>query len=339
MNELATMLHESVSRLFEDLAGAEVLEAAETGTWPAELWKALEETAVTQTLVPEASGGVGATWREAEVVLRAAGRHAAPVPLAETLVAAWLCAHGGHEVPSGMLSLACDADLRLDGGRVAGVLKRVPWGAQAVAVLAEVEGRLVLLDPSTAEVSSAKNLAKEPRDTLRFDAVAPLALGSQADRAGAVKTFGALARSCQMAGALEHLLAECVQFANDRVQFGRPIGKFQAIQHQLAVLASETAAARAAASNGCRVADGADPTFEIAVAKIRCGEAAGKGARIAHAVHGAIGFTYEHALHFATRRLWSWRSEFGAEPHWSDVLGGEALARGADQLWDYVSAR
>jgi acyl-CoA dehydrogenase len=338
MNELATMLQESVSRLFEDLAGPETLEAAEGGTWPAALWKALEETAVTQTLVPESAGGVGASWREAEVVLRAAGRYVAPVPLAEGLVAAWLCARDGLEVPPGILSLAPHAELRRDGERISGALKRVPWGAQAAAVLAEVEGRLVLLDSSAAEVSSGNNLAKEPRDTLRFLAVAPLALGSQ-DRAGAVQRFGALARACQIAGALELLVAESVQFANDRVQFGRPIGKFQAIQHQLAVLASETAAARAAAGSACLVADGPDPAFEIAVAKVRCGEAAGQGARIAHAVHGAIGFTYEHALHFATRRLWSWRSEFGAESHWSDVLGGEALARGADQLWDYVSAR
>ncbi|NIW85757.1 MAG: acyl-CoA dehydrogenase, partial [Gammaproteobacteria bacterium] len=69
-------------------------------------WQALEETAVTQALVPEDAGGVGASWRDAEVVLRAAGRHTAPVPLAETMVAAWLCSRCGLEVPEGVLSLA-----------------------------------------------------------------------------------------------------------------------------------------------------------------------------------------------------------------------------------------
>ncbi len=338
MNELATMLHESVTRLFEDLAGRETLEAAEEGTWPEALWKALEETAVTQALVPEEVGGVGASWREAEVVLRAAGRHTAPVPLAETIVAAWLCARAGLETPSGILTLAPEATVRRDGGRYSGTLKRVPWGTRATAVLAEAGDELVLLDPSGAEVSEGSNLAKEPRDTLGFSGAEPIAVAAN-PVAGGVKRFGALARACQMAGALEHLLGESVQFANDRVQFGRPIAKFQAIQHQLAVLASETAAARASASGACHVANGSDPGFEIAVAKVRCGEAAGIGARIAHAAHGAIGFTYEHALHFATRRLWSWRAEFGAESYWADELGSGALTRGADRLWDYVTSR
>ena len=134
------------------------------------------------------------------------------------------------------------------------------------------------------------------------------------------------------------VLGESVQFANDRVQFGRPIGKFQAIQHQLAVLASETAAARAASSAACIAADSRQAVFEIAVAKARSGEAAGIGSKIAHATHGAIGFTYEHALHFTTRRLWSWRAEFGAETVWRDRLGRSALDRGAENLWtDLVS--
>jgi len=60
---------------------------------------------------------------------------------------------------------------------------------------------------------------------------------------------------------------------------------------------------------------------------------------IAHEVHGAIGFTYEHALHFATRRLWAWRAEFGDETHWARVLGEGVLARGADALWADVTAR
>src|SRR3546814_1067112 len=62
-------------------------------------------------------------------------------------------------------------------------------------------------------------------------------------------------------------------------------------------------------------------------------------ASIAHQVHGAIGFTYEHALHFATRRLWSWRAEFGAESHWAELLGRAAIRRGADRLWPDLTAR
>jgi acyl-CoA dehydrogenase len=82
-----------------------------------------------------------------------------------------------------------------------------------------------------------------------------------------------------------------------------------------------------------------DAVFEIAVAKIRTGEAAGLGAGIAHQAHGAIGFTYEHTLHFNTRRLWSWRAEFGAESYWSEHLGREVAARGPDQLWPLLASR
>ena len=76
---------------------------------------------------------------------------------------------------------------------------------------------------------------------------------------------------------------------------------------------------------------------EVAIAKIRVGEAAGNGAAIAHQVHGAMGFTYEHSLHQATRRLWSWREEFGNEAHWADRLGHMVAARGADALWPFVT--
>jgi alkylation response protein AidB-like acyl-CoA dehydrogenase len=71
--------------------------------------------------------------------------------------------------------------------------------------------------------------------------------------------------------------------------------------------------------------------------KIRAGEAAGKVAEIAHQVHGAIGFTHEHSLHRLTRRLWSWRDEFGTESHWSRELGREVMSAGADALWPTMS--
>jgi acyl-CoA dehydrogenase len=85
--------------------------------------------------------------------------------------------------------------------------------------------------------------------------------------------------------------------------------------------------------------DGGDAAFEIAAAKIRTGEAAGLGAGIAHQCHGAIGFTYEHSLHFVTRRLWSWRAEFGGEGYWQAELGRAAAREGGNALWPMVTAR
>ena len=147
---------------------------------------------------------------------------------------------------------------------------------------------------------------------------------------------------------MEWLLAQSVQYASDRVQFGKPIGKNQAIQQQLALLAGEVAAARVAAIVACADAPHADAphagttdcaatVFSAAVAKIRCGEAASRAAAIAHQVHGAIGFTQEHPLHFATRRLWAWREQFGTDAQWAARLGRAAIQAGADGFWPALS--
>jgi acyl-CoA dehydrogenase len=165
-----------------------------------------------------------------------------------------------------------------------------------------------------------------------------------------------MARAAQMAGALDSILEQGVRYATERKQFGRPIGNFQALQHYLAVVAGHVAASGLAAEQAFRAAERAataagrageagepasahDAEFEIAAAKIRVGEAAGVSAGLVHQVHGAIGFTYEHSLHFATRRLWSWRAEFGSESAWAIELGRRVAARGADNLWNDLTER
>ena len=200
---------------------------------------------------------------------------------------------------------------------------------------------MVALVGGARSIESDTNLALEPRDTLDFDGAQILAVAPAPERvpAAAVRLYGALVRSAQMAGGLEYLLAQSVRYAGERRQFGKPIAAFQAIQHQLALLAGHAAAAGMAAAHAFRAADRGDATFEIASAKVRVGEAAGIGAGIAHQTHGAIGFTYEHSLHFVTRRLWSWRAEFGGESEWAEELGREVAARGADSLWAHVTSR
>jgi acyl-CoA dehydrogenase len=350
--DLRTLLADTVTRLFSDLVTKELIESAERGVWPDKLWRALEEGGLTLPLVPEAAGGAGGTWLDAHVVVRAAGRHTAPVPLAETIVASGLLAGAGLDVPLGPLTLApvhggeTLSLTRAGGGwRLRGAASRVPWGAAAghVVVLGEVDGRamVALVGRDAARVTTDRNLALEPRDTLTFDNAPVLAAAPAAPGAGAqtITLHGALVRSAQMAGALESLLRQSVRYTTERRQFGRPIGSFQAIQHQLAVLAGHAAAAGIAAERAFAAADTGHAAFHVAVAKIRAGEAAGIAAGIAHQVHGAIGFTYEHSLHFATRRLWSWRAEFGGEGHWAGELGRRVTARGADALWPDLTQR
>jgi acyl-CoA dehydrogenase len=352
MSELATLLAPTVTRLFNDLVTKELIESAEKGVWPDKLWRALEEGGLTLPLVPEAGGGAGGAWEDAHVVVRAAGKHAAPVPLAETIVGGWLLAQAGLEVPLGPLTLAPVREgerlaLARAGGswRVSGTVSGVPWGAAAahVVVVAEADGApmVALLRQGAGRVTADRNLALEPRDTLAFDGAPVVAAAPAGERGSAdgVLVHGAMIRAAQMAGALESVLEQSVRYATERKQFGRPIGNFQAVQHNLAILAGHVAAAGSAAENAFRAADRGDPTFEVAVAKVRAGEAAGVGAGIAHQAHGAIGFTYEHSLHFSTRRLWGWRAEFGSESRWAVRLGQQVAGRGAERLWSDLTAR
>ena len=149
----------------------------------------------------------------------------------------------------------------------------------------------------------------------------------------------AFARSCQIAGALDAALALSVGYVNERQQFGRPLGKFQAVQQNLASFACEAAAANCAAMGAAQALDRGEAHFEIAAAKLRANRAVEIGTTVAHQVHGAIGFTQEYGLHPLTRRLWQWRSEFGNDAYWSRELGSKVVAAGAEAFWPDLTAR
>lgn len=337
---------DTATRIFRDLCQPATINDAENGVWPKALWAALEEAGLTLAWVPEALGGAGAEMADGFAVLRAAGRFAAPVPLAETLMAGWLLARAGIAAPAGPLTIApvhADGNIELGvDGRLRGRARRVPFARNAghIALAARRGGDRVVALVAAAGLPAAhdKSLAGEPRDTLSFDgAVAQEVAPADLDE-DMIQRLGAAVRLQQMAGALETILDQSVQWALDRSQFGRPIAKFQAVQHNLATLAGEVAAAGAAADLAAEAGAAADiPAAEIAIAKVRAGEAAGAGAAIAHQVHGAMGFTYEHTLHHATRRLWSWREEFGNEAVWATRLGRMVAAEGADRLWPFLA--
>lgn len=346
MNELQSLFHDTVTRLFTDLATQDLLERTEEGEWPGELWEAIEQGGLTRPNLPEDVGGAGGTWSDAYLIVRAAGRFCVPLPVAETLLAGWLLNRAGIEIPDGPLTVLPEVveHAALEGGGLNHKTHRVPWGrnvAHAVFVT-ERDGtsRVGLLALDGADIAEGDNLAREPRDDIEFTNATPIALAEAELPPGAPALFGAMLRSAQMAGALESILAQAVQYAGERIQFGRPIAKFQAIQQDLARLAGQVAASTTAAQVAFRAADReGDFTFEVACAKVRVGDAVEESTSIAHQVHGAIGFTYEHKLHFATRRLWSWRAEYGTASEWAALLGRAAIARGADELWPYVTSR
>ena len=345
---------DATTRIFQDLCDPQTITNATDDGWKAPLWSALEESSLTQAWTSDELGGAGATIVDGFDVLRVSGEFAVPVPLAETLLAGWLLSRAGLVVPSGPMTIAParpDENLSLGGdGTLSGTARDVPFAddAERIAVLARRGEDMVvaLVDRSACAVGEAKSLAGEARSRVAFDGVAPEEVSAPvADLSeDLLMQMGAAVRAAQMAGALQAILDISVEYAKERVAFERPIGKFQAVQHNLARLGSEAAAAIAAAGSVAHTLGHADSfddhvLLEVASAKIRVGEAAGEGAGIAHQAHGAIGFTAEHILHRYTTRLWSWRDDFGSESAWAVRLGEMVAAHGADELWPMVATQ
>jgi acyl-CoA dehydrogenase len=313
-------------------------------------WQAVEELGLPDLFLAEQDGGFGGGWGDACIVFHLLGVHALPLPLGETLIARKLLQDASLEAGSGMLSIAGCTDATLqssttDSGLLfSGTLKAVPWGglASQLVIAANNDGQdmLLLVDSAAACAADQRcNEADEPRDTLTFDGapvVAHQLLPGCMEKLG---LFAALLRAAQISGALEAALNLTVEYVNQREQFGRPLSKFQALQHQLALLAEEAAAVNCAAMAAGRCADLGDSRFEIAAAKLRANQAVGRATSIAHQGHGAIGFTREHHLHYWTQRLWSWRSEFGNDRYWANRLGTLILEEGGENFWPKLTAR
>jgi acyl-CoA dehydrogenase len=338
------MLRETADRLFQAHCDAATQRSADQGLWPAALWSAVEAAGLHRALVPEEAGGFGVAVTDALSLLKVAGAHAVPLPLAETMLASWLLAGAGLDIPDGPLTVGPVRDgesLTLtpaDGGwRVSGTITRVPWARDVDRVVVLADSGVALLGKEAWSIEHGENVAREPRDTLRLDGYA-LAAGRTKATVADLIAVGAAMRTQQIAGALTRLTGMTTQYAQDRIQFGRPLGKFQAVQQNLAVMAGQTAAAVAAADLAAEAAADGVKILPIAAGKARAGEAAGIAAGIAHQVHGAIGFTFEHNLHFLTRRLWSWRDEFGRDAAWNRLLGRHMAQAGADRLWAEMTA-
>jgi len=220
--------------------------------------------------------------------------------------------------------------------------------AKHIAVLATgaIGASIALVDAKAVRIEAGLNLANDHSDTVTFDKIAPSVVkpAPKGFDQTALMLMGGVVRSLQIAGTLESMLDISVRYSNERVAFEKKISKFQAVQHNLARLAGESAAALAAATSAADTIANAtsfdDAVFLEAVsAKIRCSEAAEKGSAIAHQVHGAIGFTIEHILHRYSLRALAWRDDFGSESFWAVELGKLVARRGADQLWPLVASR
>lgn len=356
MEDMSAIVLEQADRLFAQHIDKKVLSAADAGHWPDAPWRAVEDAGLPLALVPEMKGGAGLAPDVAGNLIRRSAYHSVPLPLAETIMANALWTDAGGEVIAGAVTLApVNPQDRITlvssstGVTLQGVARHVAWGKQAPTTLVlarDANGEAFLCRvpiDQTRTNKTRRNVAYEPREDVDFGGVqlaasdvlpAPSCLG-----ADGLMPFGAAIRVQQMIGAMERCMDYALSYANERVQFGRPIAKFQAIQHMLAIAAGHFAAASAAGDTLTESPRLGDDALAVAIAKSRCGESAGQVAALCHQVHGAMGFTQEHPLHYATRRLWSWRDEWGAEPWWQEKIGRMICEQGGEGFWPLLVDR
>lgn len=314
------------------------------------LWKAMEEAGF--HAIAGRGGDSDLSFPDAMALVRRAAYHAVPLPIGDSIIARWLAGRAGLTIPDGQISLMMDgsedpvelvAVTSVAGAKEVQISGELGGHVMIAGTGAGGEEQLAVLDVGSISAVVWNNIAGEQRFRIKIalsqEDQQLVSLVDWPDARAELFMAGALLRSVQMAGAMDRVQEHCLTWANDRVQFGKPIARFQAIQHQLAVLASEVAAAGAATDMAIEAFTERPDVLAIAVAKARVGEAAGKVANIAHAVFGAMGFTQEHTLHLSTRRLWAWRNEFGGEAYWQAELGRNMASVGGAGLWAELTAR
>lgn len=343
MNEQQQLIKDTLSRLLTDLCTPDVVDKSESGTFAKKLWQTLTETGLTAAGLPVEVGGSGGDLEDSLLVIREAARFAAPVPLAEHLIAGLLLSEQGQSIDSGPVTIASGDFVISDDASLTGSANDVAfgrWSTQVVLVAQGPDGmKLCRVPTADFDIVEKNSVAGEPRDTLsvntKLSTDSVFSVDTQTPER--IKLMGAALRALMMYGALESVLEMTVLYSTERSQFGRPISKFQAIQQQLAILAGEVAASQMASHS---VIDSFSTLGEldIAIGKARIGEAVSVCTDIAHQVHGAMGYTMEHSLNHRTRRLWSWRDEYGNEREWQIVVGRHFVDQGADKLWGAMTA-
>ena len=252
-------------------------------------------------------------------------RRDGPAPATESAaLGEWLLHRAGFASRGGLVTAGEQED--------DGMLTRVPFARAAEWIAVVDGGRVRLVAGQDVSIHEGVNLAGEPRDTV--------VLGNSAGELGDVvprqelRLRGALVRAVLMAGALERVAEIALAWSGERQQFGRPIGSFQAVQAHLVTIAQQAALVGVAADAAIE----RQRVFEVGAAKVLAGRAAITAGRAAHQVLGARGVTLEHPLGMETKRLWSWRTEFGGEREWSRRLGAAAVDAGPDLLYPAITA-
>ncbi|WP_295374356.1 acyl-CoA dehydrogenase [uncultured Pseudacidovorax sp.] len=327
------MFTEALQAILQDRCTPSHVRAIEASSEGADLlWQVVADAGFLELMAPEEHGGAGLGLPEVRPVLELLGACAMPLPIGQAIALRALMQPGGPP-PDGMVTFAPALRRLPDGALLA---PQLPFGLLADRVVGALDGSLWLLDAREAR-RDAPGLHRDSLCNLHWDPAAarrarPLETNATAQD---LHAWAAALHAALLSGAMGRSFELALAFCNDRIQFGRSIGKFQAIQHQLAVMAEHVAATRIAVATAFASGDRCPAPMAAALAKARASEAAGLVAPLAHAVHGAIGVTEEYELQLYTRRLHAWRLAHGSEAHWHRVIGDAVLDSG-ERIGDFV---
>ena len=275
------------------------------------VWKSLSEAGVFGLLVPEEVGGLGLTELDAVLVLEELGRAAVPGPVAETaFVAAPLIASepAAWEWLEGLADGAVVAVAAESGGYLP--------DADVADVLILLGGDTASLQPTSQPSGDLTRQATVDPSRPLFSLPAASGTLVSGPAVSALRDRAVLATATQLVGASAHLLEASVAYAKTRKQFGREIGSFQALKHQLADLMLAVEFARPLAHRAAYSLATGSPTAsrDVSAAKVSAAQAGEHAARTAIQVHGAIGYTDELDLQYWLKRVW-W-----LVPAWGDAI-------------------
>lgn len=299
------MLLEVVEKILKKHVQKETVDLLEDGLWPENLWRVMEENELTKVAWQQSGGDL----EDLLLLYERMGYYTAPLPFIEQTLANVFLEQSDTQPIEEWVTFGFDTgELTVTEDMLSGVLPLVRWGRFAKKVVVIREAQLVLVDCARANVTQSTNLAAEPRDTLTFSEEQAQIIPLPDELSRKFRALESAALVAQMTGAIARAVDLSVQFSKERQQFGQPIHRFQLVQQHLALLAGERAIATAALENIMNQLR-EDDFSGIEFARIRLDDAVQRVTTSAHQVHAAIGVTFEHSLHQATRRLWAWRDE------------------------------
>jgi alkylation response protein AidB-like acyl-CoA dehydrogenase len=311
-------------------------------------WDTIRELEWPMVGIPESLGGAGGDLEDVLALAEGVGRNAVNLPLLPAHSACAVAAAGGRgDLLAKRLVVETQprwSSLRVEELgrhlRISGQARRTQWARHADALLIRVQeaagSRWIACDPRdpAVTITPGLNLAGEPRDDVLFDNLVVGVENRWEHADDSLATSGTLLGCAALVGAIDATVALTSRYVSEREQFGRPLIALPSVAQAVALMRCRLAAARAAVETARQ----APTIMNCVAAHVDVADCAGRVARSAHDLHGAMGVAGEYGLHRLTKRLWAWPEEGIRQTDARVKLGRHAAERGAANLWSDVIA-